>query len=80
MTIHSMPGAGRMWAPFTMTVAAVFAAFALSACTVTQYAKGAVDAYCGLPASARAVNREAVALAVAPNRIAIQCTKSGNEP
>lgn len=45
----------------------------ISGCTVQQYAASAVNAYCGMTPATRSVNREAVALAVAPNRISIEC-------
>jgi len=45
----------------------------LSGCTTAQYVGSAVAGYCDLPREARAANREAVALAVAPNRIEIEC-------
>lgn len=48
-------------------------AFVLSGCTVAQSASYATARYCALPAEVRAANREAVALAVAPNRIRIDC-------
>ncbi|MDG9928550.1 MULTISPECIES: hypothetical protein [unclassified Pseudomonas] len=45
----------------------------LQGCTVMQAAQYATARYCALPGEVRVVNREAVALAVAPNRISIQC-------
>lgn len=44
-----------------------------SGCTVAQSAQYATARYCFLPPKVRAANREAVAFAVAPNRITIQC-------
>ena len=51
----------------------LLAIVALPGCTVMQAAQYATVRYCYLSADVRAVNREAVALAVAPNRISIQC-------
>lgn len=48
----------------------------LSGCTVAQSASYAVSRYCSLPAEARAANRQAVALALMPNRIAIHCLET----
>lgn len=45
----------------------------LPACTVIQSAQYAVARYCMLPEPARSANREAVALAMAPNRLNIEC-------
>ena len=42
-------------------------------CSQTQIVSDAVTRYCELPAESRAANREAVAVAVAPNRIEITC-------
>lgn len=44
-------------------------------CTVVQSAQWAVSRYCALPSEARAVNREALALALAPNRLAVECAQ-----
>ncbi len=52
---------------------------ALQGCTVIQSAQYAVARYCMLPEPARSVNREAVALALAPNRINIQCAGVDDE-
>lgn len=52
---------------------------ALQGCTVIQSAQWAVARYCSLPEPARSVNREAVALAMAPNRISIQCAGVAHE-
>lgn len=52
---------------------------ALQGCTVIQSAQYAVARYCMLPEPARSANREAVALALAPNRISIQCAGVANE-
>lgn len=46
---------------------------ALSGCSISQYSALAVNEYCALPLETRALNRQAVALAVAPNRIEIEC-------
>lgn len=51
----------------------------LQGCTVIQSAQYAVARYCMLPDPARSANREAVALAMAPNRINIQCAGVTNE-
>ena len=51
----------------------------LQGCTVIQSAQYAAARYCMLPEPARSVNREAVALALAPNRISIQCAGVANE-
>lgn len=45
----------------------------LAACSQVQIVESAVTKYCELPAESRAANREAVAVAVAPNRIEITC-------
>lgn len=50
-------------------------AVVLQGCTVVQSAQWAVSRYCALPSEARAVNREAVALALAPNRLAVECAR-----
>jgi len=52
---------------------------ALQGCTVIQSAQYAVARYCALPAEARAANREAVSMAIAPNRISIQCAGDRHE-
>ena len=52
---------------------------ALQGCTVIQSAQYAVARYCMLPEPARSANREAVALAMAPNRISIECVGVTNE-
>ena len=52
---------------------------ALQGCTVIQSAQYAVARYCMLPEPARSANREAVALALAPNRISIECVGVTNE-
>ena len=51
----------------------------LQGCTVIQSAQYAAARYCMLPEPARSVNREAVALALAPNRISIECAGAANE-
>jgi hypothetical protein len=50
---------------------------ALQGCTVIQSAQYAVARYCMLPEPARSANRDAVALAMAPNRISIHCAGGG---
>ena len=52
---------------------------ALQGCTVIQSAQYAVARYCMLPEPSRSANREAVALALAPNRISIECVGVTNE-
>lgn len=47
----------------------------LTGCTTLQAAQYAVGRYCALPEPARAANREAVAVALAPNRIRIDCAE-----
>lgn len=54
---------------------ALLLASTLTGCTVLDYATGAVSSYCALPETARSANREAVAMAVAPNRITIACAR-----
>ena len=49
----------------------------IQGCTVIQSAQYAVARYCMLPEPARSANREAVALAMAPNRINIHCAGGG---
>ena len=51
----------------------------LQGCTVIQSAQYAVARYCMLPEPARSANREAVSLAMAPNRINIQCAGADDE-
>lgn len=51
----------------------------LQGCTVIQSAQYAVARYCMLPEPARSANREAFALAMAPNRINIQCAGADDE-
>ena len=51
----------------------------LHGCTVVQSAQYAVARYCMLPEPARSANREAVSLAMAPNRINIQCAGADDE-
>lgn len=58
-----------MKAVFVLMLAGV-----MTGCTVAQSAQYATARYCFLPPEVRAANREAVAFAVAPNRISIQCT------
>lgn len=48
-------------------------------CTVMQSAQYAAARYCAIPAAVRAANREAVAYAVAPHRISIQCAGGAYE-
>ena len=55
------------------SVMLLFALALVQGCTVMQAAQYATARYCYLPAEVRVVNREAVALAVAPHRISIQC-------
>lgn len=47
----------------------------LGGCTAVQTAQLAVARYCALPEAARAANREAVALALAPNAMRIDCAE-----
>lgn len=47
----------------------------LQGCTVIQAAQYATARYCALPEPARSVNREAVALALAPNRFHVECAR-----
>lgn len=47
----------------------------LQGCTVIQSAQWAVSRYCSLPEPARSANREAVALALAPNRLTVDCAR-----
>lgn len=53
----------------------ILAAVLLQGCTVIQSAQIAVARYCALPESARTASREAAALALAPNRITIDCAE-----
>ena len=63
----------------TKTTSAKLAAAALaiiaasSGCTAVQTVHFAVARYCYAPEEVRAVTREAVALATAPNRVDIYC-------
>jgi hypothetical protein len=63
----------------TKTTTAKLAAAALaiitgaSGCTAVQSVHFAVARYCHAPDEVRAVTREAVALATAPNRVEIHC-------
>lgn len=45
----------------------------LTACSQVQFVADGVNKYCELPEESRKANREAVAVAVAPNRIEITC-------
>jgi hypothetical protein len=45
----------------------------LQGCTAVTVVSSVVSGYCALDEAARKLNREAVALAVAPNRIFIYC-------
>ncbi len=54
-------------------------ALALPGCTVIQAAQYATSRYCAIPGEVRTLNREAVAFAVAPHRISIQCAGGGYE-
>lgn len=45
----------------------------LTACSSVQFVADGVSQYCDLPPESRAANREAVAVAIAPNRIEIEC-------
>lgn len=56
-------------------IAITVLAITATGCTTAQYASYATSKYCGLPSPARMANREAVALAVAPNRIEIECAR-----
>lgn len=49
----------------------------LTGCTAVQSAQYAVSRYCALPEPARIANREAVAVALAPNGIEIHCAGGG---
>lgn len=60
-------------------IATALLLLALQGCTVIQSAQYAVARYCMLPEPARSANREAVALALAPNRISIECAGVTNE-
>lgn len=44
-----------------------------TSCTTQQYIQVAVDAYCDMPTEQRMLNRQAVAIAVAPHYISINC-------
>lgn len=55
------------------TLIAVAVAAAVSGCSAPQLASTVVTKYCDMSLEVRAANREAVALAVAPNRIEIKC-------
>jgi len=56
-------------------IATCVMAVTLQGCTVLDAADYAVSRYCSVPNPARLANREAVALAVAPNRIEIECAR-----
>lgn len=45
----------------------------LASCSQAQFVADGVNKYCELPEESRKANREAVAVAVAPNRIEITC-------
>lgn len=55
------------------TVLVLMLATFMTGCTVAQSAQYATARYCFLPPEVRAANREAMAFAVAPNRVQIQC-------
>lgn len=48
-------------------------ALLMSGCTIAQTANLAVSRYCAKPEEARDVVRNAIGLAVAPNRIEVAC-------
>ena len=56
-------------------VIALAAVLALQGCTALQSARYAAARYCALPDPDRAVARQAAALALAPNRIIIDCAE-----
>lgn len=62
-----------IWLTRSMSTALLIALTLVQGCTVMQAAQYATARYCYLPTEVRTLNREAVALAVAPNRISIQC-------
>lgn len=47
----------------------------LANCSSVQIVADSVTRYCELPTESRMANREAVAVAVAPNRIEIECAE-----
>lgn len=47
----------------------------LASCSQVQFVADGVNKYCELPEESRKANREAVAVAVAPNRIEITCSE-----
>lgn len=47
----------------------------LANCSTVDIVAGSVTSYCDLPKESRMANREAVAVAVAPNRIEIECAE-----
>jgi hypothetical protein len=49
--------------------------FFLANCSSVQIVADSVTRYCELPLESRKANREAVAVAVAPNRIEIECAQ-----
>lgn len=61
----------------TRAILAACLLLALSGCTVIQSAQYAVSRYCALPEQARHLSRQAVAKAMAPNRISIECAEAG---
>lgn len=56
-----------------ITGAAMLIIAASSGCTAVQTVHFAVARYCYAPGEVRAVTREAVAIATAPNRVEIHC-------
>lgn len=65
----------RMKTAFVLMLAGL-----MGGCTVAQSAQYATARYCFLPPEVRAANREAVAFAVAPNRVQIQCAGDRHVP
>lgn len=60
---------------FVVAAAVGAALLAASGCSALNYAEMAVDGYCGLSTEMRQANRAAVAAAVAPHRIQIECAE-----
>lgn len=56
---------------------ALVAVLFLSGCSAVDFIGNGIGYYCDKPAAFRAANREAVAVAVAPNRIEIECAADG---
>lgn len=52
---------------------------ALTGCNSVSFVASGVEQYCSLPIESRLANREALAVAIAPNRVQVTCVDSADE-